>query len=32
LRETKAIGDTGACDGGGGFQKVSAFHMYFSNG
>ena len=29
FRETKAGGDTGACDGGGGFQKVSALHMYF---
>jgi hypothetical protein len=32
LRETKATGDTGACDGGGGFQEVSAFHCLFSNG
>jgi hypothetical protein len=29
LRETKASGDTGARDGGGGFQEVSAFHRYF---
>jgi hypothetical protein len=29
LRETKAIGDTGAGDSGGGFQEVSALHMYF---
>jgi hypothetical protein len=29
LRETKASGDAGTCDGGGGFQEVSAFHMYF---
>lgn len=28
FRETKASGDTGACDCGGGFQEVSAFHMY----
>jgi hypothetical protein len=32
LRETKASGDTCACDGGGGFQEVSAFHCLFSNG
>jgi hypothetical protein len=31
LRETKASGDTGACDGGGGFKEVSAFHFLFSN-
>jgi hypothetical protein len=31
LRETKASGDTGACDGGGGFQEVSAFHCLSSN-
>jgi hypothetical protein len=29
FRETKAGGDTCACDGGGGFQEVSALHMYF---
>ncbi|WP_433985182.1 hypothetical protein RBB78_16750 [Tunturiibacter empetritectus] len=29
LRETKTTGDTGACDGSGGFQEVSALHMYF---
>jgi hypothetical protein len=32
LGQTKASGDTGACDGGGGFQEVSAFHCLFSNG
>jgi hypothetical protein len=31
FRETKASGDTCACDGGGGFQEVSAFHCLFSN-
>jgi hypothetical protein len=29
FRETKASGDTGACDRGGGFQEISALHMYF---
>ena len=29
LRETEAGGDTGARDCGGGFQEVSAFHIYF---
>jgi hypothetical protein len=29
LRETKSSGDTGACDGSGAFQKISAFHLYF---
>jgi len=32
LRETKASGDACACDSGGGFQEISAFHFLFSNG
>jgi hypothetical protein len=32
LRETKTSGDSGACNGGAGFQEVSAFHCLFSNG